>query len=74
MLVSGFIPQKLTCDGVYPYKNTAIKTIEAPMKKAPLNKTSETIKDETMHDRIIDSDVANPFRILSAYLTTTATI
>ncbi|OTF74619.1 hypothetical protein BLA29_006019, partial [Euroglyphus maynei] len=46
------------------YKNTELITNVAPIKNCMI---------DTIHEMMIEMDVAKPLRILSAYLTTTAT-
>ena len=56
-----------------PYKYVANITKEAPTLNCRDNTKFNQIMDTTQ-EIIIDADVANPFKILSAYFTTSATI
>merc|ERR1719150_1831076 len=74
--VSVYLPDVGSCNvdgfGLYPYKKMDPITNNAPTEncKDMLNPKSNT---DTMHVMIIAREVANPFRMLSAYFTTTAT-
>lgn len=55
-------------------KKAEAQTIAAPSRKYKLNLDSPSNKKlATTHDKTTDIEVANPFKTLSAYLTTTAT-
>lgn len=53
------------------YIQVAARTVEAPMTKDGVMRKSKSAT-EARNDKTMDSDVANPFRILSEYLITTA--
>ena len=68
----GLAPSSLFTGGVYEYMYMEIFT-----KMAPMRNSSVGLKLKKKYDRMqevtILNDAANPFRILSAYFTTTAT-
>jgi len=56
-----------------PYKNVATITSPVPSKKFSSKSKSWNTTNENKHDKMIEMDVAKPFKILSAYLMTAAT-
>lgn len=60
-----------SCDAGWLYIAVAASTVEAPMMKGGVMWKSKSTT-EARKERMIDSDVANPFKILSEYLITTA--
>ena len=60
------------CDCM-PYKNVAAITSPVPSRKFSSSSKSWNTTYENKHDKIIEMDVAKPFRMLSAYLITAAT-
>lgn len=59
--------------GTYPYKNIDAITNTVPSANCIVKWKSNRYIEAT-HEMTIATDVANPFSMLSAYLTTTATI
>lgn len=60
-----------SCNAGWLYIAVAASTVDAPiMKEGVMWKSKSTT--EARKERIIDNDVANPFKILSEYLITTA--
>ena len=60
------------CDCI-PYKNVAVITSPVPRRKFSSSSKSWNTTYENKQDKMIEIDVAKPFRILSAYLMTAAT-
>lgn len=58
--------------GSYPYKKVEAITIRAPVANVKEGSKSFRKNHEINDERIIESETANPLRILSAYLTTSA--
>lgn len=73
----GFVPPLIadvifvSGDAGWLYMAVAASTVEAPMMKEGVMLKSKSTT-EARKERMIDSDVANPFKILSEYLITTA--
>jgi len=53
------------------YIQVAARTVEAPMMKDGVMRKSKSATEDR-NDKTMDNDVANPFRMLSEYLITTA--
>ena len=60
-----------SCDAGWLYIAVAASTVDAPIRKEGVMWKSKSTTD-ARKDRMIDNDVAKPFRILSEYLITTA--